>query len=238
MHFRPLPILSLVTIGALMVLVGLGLWQLERRDEKHALLAEISHRMIAPAESVEALFINEDRATFRHATAEGIFENEHESYVWAPQSDDNGTRLGYKVITPLRLTAGALVMVDRGWVPQEKRDPASRIKGQIETTVTIRGLLRPPVAPGMFTPDPNLVEHIWYVHDIPAMATALGAKPATTLYLEASTPVPGGPVPISDTPEIPDNHLQYAFTWFSLAIVLVVIYFVFHHSRGRLRFGR
>ena len=238
MQFRPLPILTLVTVIALIVLVGLGFWQLERRDQKHALLAEMTHRMIAPAESFEALLINEDTATFRHATAEGTFENAQESYVFAPRNDDTGTHLGYKVITPLRLTAGALVMVDRGWVPQEKRDPLLRTKGQVETTVNVRGLLKPAASPGMFTPDPNLNDHIWYVHDIAAMAASFGLKPATTLYLEASTPTPGGPTPISDVPELPDNHLQYALTWFGLAIVLVVIYFVFHHSRGRLRFGR
>lgn len=237
MHFRPLPVLSVVTAAALIVLVGLGVWQLERREEKHALLAEVAHRMIAPAESVETLLTHEDQASFRHATAEGVFDNAHEAYVFAPRSDDSGTRLGYKVVTPLRLTAGALVMVDRGWVPQEKRDPASRIKGQTEAA-NIRGMLKPSVAPGMFTPDPNIVAHIWFVHDIAAMAAAFGVKPATTLYLEASTTEPGGPEPISDPPEIPDNHLQYALTWFALAIVLVVIYFVFHHSRGRLRFGR
>ena len=239
MHFRPMPVLSFVTIGALAVLAGLGFWQLERREEKHALMAEITHRMIAPAESIEALLINEADAPFRHATAQGTFENAQESYVFAPRSDETGaTHLGYKVITPLRLTASALVLVDRGWVPEEKRSSAARLKGQVDIPVTLRGLLKPATTAGMFTPDPSLAEHIWYVHDIDAMAVAHGLKPATLLYLEASTPVPGGPVPISDTPEIPDNHLMYAFTWFALAIVLVVIYFVFHHSRGRLRFRR
>jgi surfeit locus 1 family protein len=238
MHFRPLPVMTVLTLGALIVLMGLGFWQLERRDEKHALLAEISNRMIAPAESVEALLTNEYAARFRHATAEGTFDNTQEAYVFAPHNDDAGTRLGYKVITPLHLTAGAIVMVDRGWVPQEKRDPATRSKGQTETAVNIRGLLKPAVSPGMFTPDPDLAKRIWYVHNIPAIVAALKLKPATTLYLEASTPAPGGPTPISAEPEIADNHLQYAITWFGLAIVLVVIYFVFHHSRGRLRFGR
>lgn len=238
MHFRPLPVLSIVTLIALAILIGLGLWQLERREQKHALLAEISHRMIAPAESIEGLLINDSEAPFRHATAQGTFENAQESYVFAPRTDDTGVHLGYKVVTPLRLTASALVLVDRGWVPEEKRSSATRLKGQIDGPVSLRGLLRPTVSPGLFTPDPSLVEHIWYVHDIEAMAAAYGLKPATTLYLEASTSVPGGPIPTADVPELPDNHLQYALTWFALAIVLVVIYFVFHHARGRLRFRR
>jgi surfeit locus 1 family protein len=238
MIFRPLPILTIVTSVALAILIGLGFWQLERREEKHALLDQIAQRMIAPADSIEALLIDEPQAPFRHATAQGTFEHAQESYVFAPRSDDNGTRLGYKVITPLRLTASAIVLVDRGWVPQEKRAAATRLKGQIEGVVTIRGLLRPASSPGLFTPDPNVAEHIWYVHDIAAMAAAFGLKPATTLYLEASTPVAGGPEPTTEMPEIPDNHLQYALTWFALAFVLMVVYFVFHHSRGRLRFRR
>jgi len=238
MQFRPLPVLSFMTIGALVVLVGLGTWQLERREEKHALIAEITHRMIAPAESIEALLINEAEAPYRHATAHGTFENAQESYVFAPRTTETGTHLGYKVITPLRLTAGALVMVDRGWVPEEQRSPATRLKGQTDAEVTVRGLLKPTRAPGFFTPDPNSVEHIWYVHDIAAMTAAYGVKPATTLYLEASMPEAGGPQPLAEMPEIPDNHLAYTITWYGLAIVLVVIYFVYHSARGRLRFGR
>src|SRR5690242_3473547 len=172
MQFRPLPVLSVVTIGALIILIGLGLWQLERREEKHALIDEISHRMIAPAESIETLLIDEAKAPYRHATAHGTFEHAQESYVFAPRITETGTHLGYKVITPLRLTAGALVMVDRGWVPEEQRNSATRLKGQTEAEVTVRGLLKPSRAPGMFTPDPNRVEHIWYVHDITAMTAA------------------------------------------------------------------
>ena len=238
MYFRPMPVLTVVTLVALALLVGLGLWQLERREEKHALLAQIAQRMIAPAESIEALLTDDGAAPFRHATAQGTFEHAQESYVFAPRSDDAGTRLGYKVITPLRLTASAVVMVDRGWVPEDHRAPATRLKGQIDEPVTVRGLLKPTATPGLFTPEPSLAEHIWYVHDIAAIAAAFGLKPATTLYLEASASVPGGPEPIADMPEIPDNHLQYALTWFALAIVLLVVYLVFHHSRGRLRFRR
>ncbi len=238
MHFRPLPVLSIVTLIALAILIGLGFWQLERRDEKHALIADITQRMIAPAESVETLLVDEVKAPFRHATAQGTFDNAHESYVFTPHSDDSGTHLGYKVITPLRLTASAVIFVDRGWVPEEKRTPAARINGQINGQVTVRGVLKSSTSPGWFTPEPNTVEHIWFVHDIAAMAAVHGIKPATMLYLEASMSVPGGPVPLSEMPEIPDNHLQYAITWFGLAIVLFVIYLVFHHSRGRLRFRR
>lgn len=238
MHFRPMPVLTISTSIAFVILIALGLWQLERREEKHALLREMARRMIAPAESIEGLLVNESDAPFRHAIAQGTFEYAQEAYVFAPRSDDSGTRLGYKVITPLRLTASAVVFVDRGWVPQERRAPATRLKGQPDGTMTIRGLLKPTAAPGLFTPEPNLVEHIWYVHDIAGMASAFDLKPATVLYLEASMASPGGPEPIAEIPEIPDNHLQYALTWFALAVALVIVYLVFHHSRGRLRFRR
>jgi surfeit locus 1 family protein len=236
MHFRPLPVLSTVTLVALAILVGLGLWQLDRRDQKHALRDEMQRRMIAPAVAIESLLVDDAHVAFRHATAQGAFDHTQESYVFSPRSDPAGTRLGYKVVTPLRLTANAVVMVDRGWVPEEKRAPATRLKGQIEGPLSLRGVLRPATAPGVFTPHPNLVEHIWYVHDIGAMAAAHGLAPATLLYLEASAPVSGGPEPKLDAPDIADNHLQYALTWFGLGIALVVIYLVYHRSRGRLRF--
>ena len=238
MYFRPLPVLTASTSIAFLILMALGLWQLERRAEKHALLHDIAQRMIAPAESIEGLLIDESQAPFRHATAQGTFEHAQEAYVFAPRSDDSGTHLGYKVITPLRLTASAVVFVDRGWVPQERRAPGTRLKGQPDGPVTIRGLLKTTTTPGLFTPEPDLAQRVWYLHDIAAMAAAFALKPATVLYLEASMATPGGPEPIAELPEIPDNHLQYALTWFALAVVLVIVYLVFHHSRGRLRFRR
>src|SRR3977135_1636213 len=67
MHFRPLPVLTVSTSIAFVILIALGLWQLERREEKHALLREMAQRMIAPAESIEELAVNQSAAPLRLA---------------------------------------------------------------------------------------------------------------------------------------------------------------------------
>src|SRR5262245_21403804 len=98
--FRPFPILTAATIVALAILIGLGVWQLQRRAEKHALLDQIAARESAGAAPVEILFATGDYAAFRHATALGTFDHAKEAYVFAPRADGGPPRQGFRVLTP------------------------------------------------------------------------------------------------------------------------------------------
>jgi surfeit locus 1 family protein len=92
--------------------------------------------------------------------------------------------------------------------------------------------------PGTFTPPPDLKSQVFYSRDSAAIAKAHGLLLRRPLILEAVSRVPGGPEPLPQALSIPDNHLSYAITWFSLGVVLIVIYFRYHYMRGRLRFSR
>lgn len=236
--FRPLPVLTVATIAALAVLIGLGTWQLQRRAEKHALLDQIAARTNAAPAPVEILFATGDYAAFRKATARGTFDHARESYVYAPRSDGGPTRQGFKVLTPFDLASGGTILVDRGWVGEAEKQPAMRAKGQVKGEHDVAGTLRPPAVPGTFTPPPDLTQRTFYVRDAPAIAKAAGVTLLRPLILEATTRVEGGPEPLSSQINIPDNHLNYALTWFSLGLVLVVIYLRYHVVRGRLKFGK
>jgi surfeit locus 1 family protein len=237
--FRPLPLLTLAVLAALGVLIALGTWQLQRRTEKHALLAQIAARTTSPIAPVEILFVTgDDYIAFRPASARGTFDHAKESFVYAPRADTGPTRQGFKVITPFELSSGSVILVDRGWVAEDARDPAKRKAGQIEGEVEISGTLRPPSAPGTFTPPPDLKSSVFYSRDSAAIAKAHGLLLRRPLILEAVSRTPGGPEPMIQELNIPDNHLGYAITWFSLGVVLIVIYFRYHYMRGRLRFSR
>ena len=236
--FRPLPILTAATVIALAILIGLGTWQLQRRAEKHALLDQIETRSTAAPAPVEILFATGDYAAFRPATADGTFDHAREAYVYAPRADGGPTRQGFKVITPLHLLSGGTILVDRGWVPEEKKNPATRQEGQFEGEIEVTGTLRPPAAPGTFTPPPDLATRTFYLRDSKAIAAAVGVTLLRPLILEATSAVDGGPEPRAGDINIPDNHLAYAITWYSLALVLFVIYLRYHQVRGRLKLTR
>jgi surfeit locus 1 family protein len=235
--FRPLPILTLATLAALAVLIGLGVWQLERREEKHALIAQIETRAnMAPA-PVEILFATGDYAAHRRATAQGAFVPGHEAFVFSPRTDKGPTVQGYKLVSAFALASGGTILVDRGWVPAEWRERPSVAAGPTDE-VEIDGVLRPSGRPSTFTPAPDLATHTFYQRDAAAIGKALGLSLTTTLVLEATSKTDGGPEPLPSALNIPDNHLNYALTWFSLGLVLVVIYLRYHHVRGRLKFSR
>lgn len=236
--FRPLPGLTVATLIALSILIGLGTWQLQRRAEKHALLDQIASRQNAPPAPVEILLATGDYAAHRAATARGTFDHAAESYVYAPRPNEGAARPGFKVITPLRLSSGGLILVDRGWIDERHKLAASRKSGQTEGETEIEGRLRPSSRPSTFTPPPDAASSTFYQRDSQDIAKAQGLALASTLILEATTRVEGGPLPLASELNIPDNHLQYAITWFALAVVLVIIYLSFHAARGRLKVGR
>lgn len=209
---------SILTVCALAILLGLGSWQLDRRATKHALIASLQDRLAGPMiESWDALPAGE--AEFRHATLSGRFLHDREFRLLARTR--NG-RPGYHLVTPFRLIDGRIILVDRGWVPEE-----SGAIARPEGPVTVEGVVRRPPEPGWAGPE-NLPESgQWLYIDPAALARASGLSLEETYYLMA-VPAPTGRLPrgTAVTPELTDNHLQYAVTWFGLALTLAVIYAV------------
>jgi surfeit locus 1 family protein len=232
--FRPLPGLTGATLVALAILLTLGTWQLQRRAEKHLLLAQIASRQAAPPAPIEILLPTGDYAAFRKAIAVGQFDHAREVYVFAARTDRGPTQSGFKVITPFNLFSGDTIMVDRGWVAKNQRDPQTRLQGQPPEQIEIEGVLQRPAKPSAFTPQPD--DRIFYARNSTAIAKALAITLKTPLIFEAISRSAGGPEPLASITTIPDNHLSYAITWYGLALVLIVIYLRFHFIQGRLKF--
>jgi surfeit locus 1 family protein len=168
---------------------------------------------------------------FRHVAAEGEFDNGKELFLAA--SSDSGTS-GYEVLTPLKMPDGRTIFVNRGFIPLELKDRAKRAAGEPAGTVRVVGLLRVPPAekPTWFLPDNRPDLNLWFWVDLPAMAKAAGVGDPVPFYIDADkTPNPGGwPKGGITRLDLPNDHLQYAITWFALAVALIVIYVAYHRG--------
>ena len=238
MYFRPLPRFTAFFIPMFVILLGLGVWQLERLQWKLGLIAEMNaHLGAAPIAIDEILKLAPEEAQYRRVALDGHFENDHETYVYT--ATDNGLA-AYHVVTPFALDDGRVLFVDRGIVPPELRDPQKRRAGLLTGEQHVVGVWRTPDRPGAFTPAADFKNRVWYSHDVWAMAKALQLKPAAAVIVEAdATPNPGGwPRGGQTVVSLPNDHLQYALTWFLLAGALLVIYFAYHRAQGRFGIRR
>ena len=140
---------------------------------------------------------------------------------------------GVQVLTPLIRSQGPAVLVDRGWVPLERRHAASRPQGQIQGPVTLSGVARTRFPRGPFTPDNDAANNTWFVVDLAAMARQVRLELAPLLVEADAKASPGGlPLGGLGRHQLADNHRRYAFTWFALAAALVVIYVIFRRRLG------
>ena len=222
---------TLATLAALALLIGLGVWQLQRLEWKRGLIAEIETRAKAPPIILaEALALAKDGGdpSYLHVRVAGRFENDKERHLYALADGAPGWHL----ITPLVADDGATVMVDRGFVPDALKEQATRPQSQVEGETSVTGLVRVPESKGAFTPDSDPDRDRWYYRDLDGMAQSMfGDKPQNLapFFLEAEEGGPPGSWPRGGQTrlDLPNNHLQYAITWFLLAFCLLVIYAVY-----------
>jgi surfeit locus 1 family protein len=234
---------SLFVAAALAILLALGAWQLQRKTWKEALIATLEQRLAATAVALLAPAqwgsLDPDRDEFARVTFTAQFVNDKEALVFTTGSSMRGDTSGpgYWVFAPARLGDGHVVMVNRGFVPEGKQDPATRRDGAVSGPIAITGVLRWPEPPGLFTPAADPGRNIWFNRDSSAMATAKNIVDAAPFYVEMESPVPPGglPHPGRVQPNLPNNHFQYALTWLGLAAVLVGVYaaWMFGRWRGR-----
>jgi surfeit locus 1 family protein len=217
---------------------SLGVWQVERLSWKLDLIARVDQRIhaepvAAPTRSGWST-ITKDNDEYRRVTAEGTLRNDKESLVYASTT----LGAGYWVITPLTLADGTSIMINRGFVPLDKRDPTSRLEGQTSGTVKITGLLRLDEPGGTFIRSNDPVNDRWYSRDVGAMAEKRGVSEVAPYFIDAdATPNLGG-LPTGGLTQVvfPNSHLSYAITWFVLAAMLVgLLVFVLRSELKRSR---
>ena len=192
------------------VLIGLGVWQLQRLQWKEGILAEIDARMASAPVALPAA-PDPARDRFLPVTATGSITDEEIDVLVSLK----GVGPGYRIISAFETDDGRRILLDRGFVRDDQKDtPRPPVYG-----VTITGNLHWPDEVDSFTPDADTDRNIWFARDVPAMATALGTEPVMIILRTTSEPAPAvSPLPM-DSAGIPNDHLGYAIQWFGLAAV-------------------
>jgi surfeit locus 1 family protein len=215
-------------LAAFVVLIGLGLWQLQRLEWKEGLIAKIEARTEAPPiglEDAAAMAAQGEDPSYYRVRVGGRFDHAKERYLFALSEG----RAGWHVIAPLKTEDGETVLIDRGFVPDNVKAPASRAKGEVEGVVAVTGIVRLPDRQGPFTPDNEPEANRWFWRDKDALARSMFPGESVRVapfFLEAEKgEAPGGwPEGGQTRLDLPNNHLQYAITWFLLAAALLGVY--------------
>jgi surfeit locus 1 family protein len=203
-------------------LVALGNWQVARRSWKLDLIARVDSRVHAAPTAAPgpAAWPSVTRAQdeYRHVSARGVFQNGAETLVQA--NTDYGA--GFWVLTPLRTDGGFTVLINRGFVPGDRRSAADRAPGMIVGETNVTGLLRITEPKGSFIQSNDPQEGRWYSRDVAAIADARGLGPVAPYFIDADATPNAGGLPIGGLTVIafPNSHLVYAITWYSLALML------------------
>jgi surfeit locus 1 family protein len=198
-------------IAGVAVLVWLGAWQVQRLAWKTEILAQIEERLAAAPVAVPPEPTSE-ADQYRRVRADGSIEpGELHVYTSAPMRG-----VGYRVIVPLELADGRRILLDRGFVPIEEKGAARRLGPTV-----VEGSLLWPRETDRFTAAPDRAKNIWFARDADLMAGALDTLPV--MVVAATSDDPDGPMPMPVTVNIPNDHLQYAITWFALAVVWAVM---------------
>lgn len=227
---------AVAAAAAFALLIGLGVWQLRRLDEKEALIARIEQRASEPAQALppqdQWAALRPEHYDFKRVRATGRFIAGRDALIFAPPPEGASREPGFLTLTPFALAEGGVALVDRGFLPGSQSSDATQ-RGAPSGELTFEALMRAPQGRNFFTPADEPAKGVFYTRDPAAIAAALGQTAAPfTLSLIAPL-AKDGPRPIPQgAPSIVNNHLSYAITWFGLALALLVIFALY--ARGAL----
>ena len=231
---------AVVVLAGIAILAGLGIWQLDRKVWKENLIATLNTQLarppepLPPREAWPRLAPNNNE--YRRVTFPAEFIPGEQALVYTAGSafrpDVQGA--GYWVFAPARLAGGSVVVVNRGFVPLDRKDAAAAVPSG---STDLIGVMRWPEKPGPFTPADEPQNNLWYTRDPKTIAAAKKWEAPAPFYVELEFPAPAGglPKPGKLVVNLPDDHLQYAITWFGLALGLAGVYIVWLAKRLRRR---
>lgn len=226
--------LSAFLLLACAAFVALGIWQIERLGWKRDLIARVDSRVhAAPVQApapTQWQKINQQDDEYKHIQITGEFDNSKETYVYA----STALGAGYWVLTPLTiLDGGETILINRGFVPLDKKAPSTRLDGQIKGTVTVTGLLRLSEPKGTLLRSNVPQDDRWYSRDVTAIAAKRNLSNVAPYFIDADKSDRGDTLPVGGLTQVkfPNSHLQYAITWFAMAFMtLAFLWYLLRHS--------
>lgn len=217
-------LLSAAALVGVVVLVGLGTWQLQRLSWKEALIERIATRLDAAPVELEAALKRQaagEDVNFLKVKLRGTYDHSKAQYFYTLKKG----QLGWRALTPLSPeTGGAPVLIDRGFLPDaEKPLPAQTGAEPVEVVGALRFDY---LSQELFTPDNNPGTNSWYWFDLPALQQATGLTGLRPMVVQLDTSDHSGPWPAAAalSPNLSNKHFGYALTWFGLAITLLGVY--------------
>jgi surfeit locus 1 family protein len=239
--------LGIFTALTLALLIGLGVWQLQRRVEKHALIAQLTERLAAapaplpPPAQWNALTPAHDE--FRRVRFSATYQSRPDAMVYSSGSAirDDVSGPGTWAFVPARLPTGETVVINTGFVQNTMQDRGQQDRAVARLVtgapVALTGYIRFPESAGALTPRENIAKRLWFTRDHMAIARALGWGEVAPFYIDLESPAPESRIPKPGPLEVhlKDDHLQYAVTWFGLAAVVLIAFAVWVRGQRRAR---
>jgi surfeit locus 1 family protein len=237
MAFRPRLIPTLFTIPSLIILVILGGWQLQRLNWKEDLIDKLQTRSVETPAALPVGELDQEAWEYRRVRVTGIFNHDQEQHLLNRSLNGNP---GIHVMTPLVRTdatgAGQTILVNRGWIPFDRKARDTRPEGLLKGEVTVQGILRfPREVTGLqrvFLPENEPQRNMWYNAEMSQIESTIDAPLPNYYLVDGRTETPGlYPVGKQWRLDIRNDHLQYALTWFFMALTLAVIYVIYHRPK-------
>jgi cytochrome oxidase assembly protein ShyY1 len=229
---------AVFTFVMVALFVGLGLWQLQRRVEKHALIAALTERLAAAPAPLPPRSqwreLTAERDEFRRVSFSASYAHLADAMVYGSGSAvrDDISGPGTWAFLPARLSSGETVVVNTGFVPNTMQDRGVEDRAVaplvMDRPVTLTGYLRFSERAGLLTPAEDPAKRLWFARDHLSMAQALSWGEVAPFYIDLEAPAPenGIPKPGALQVHLRDDHMQYAITWFSLAGAVVIAFLV------------
>jgi len=247
---RPTFGFGLFTLTMVALFIGLGVWQLQRRVEKHALIAALTEKLAAAPVSLppssEWDKLTPQRDEFCRVHFKATYGAGSDAMVFSSGSAirDDISGPGAWAFMPARLESGDMIAINAGFVQNTMQDRAQQDRA-VTRLVTgeaadLVGYIRFPESAGLLTPSANVEKRLWFARDLAAMAQALGwgkdGKTIAPFYIDLEQPAPpsGIPKPGPLHVHLKDDHMQYAITWFALAVAVVIAFFVWLRGKRRV----
>ncbi|MHC5231907.1 SURF1 family protein [Brucella sp. LJL56] len=229
-----LGLISVLGAAFFILFMALGIWQVERLQWKLDLIERVDARVhaepVAAPGKDDWVNVNQKDDEYRHVTLTGTYLNDKEVLVHA--LTERGA--GYWVLTPMRSPDGALTFINRGFVPNEMRNPSSRQETQIAGETTVTGLMRMPEPDGFFLRPNDSARNDWNSRDVAAFAQKENLGPVAPYFIDADAKSGSGTLPIGGLTVVKfrNSHLSYAITWFALAAMIAgAAIFLWRHER-------
>jgi surfeit locus 1 family protein len=234
---------TLFAITAVAIFVALGTWQVERKSWKENLIRTMDERISAAPIDLPARALwpqlDPTQDEFRHVRLAAVFVPDTPALVYAgaPASHGETPEPGYWVFALARLRTGDKIVINRGFVPDARKDAAATAADPSGSAAML-GVMRWPQTPGYFTPKAEPDHNLWFVRDHIAIAASKGWGDVAPFYVDLETPAPPGGLPSPGTPtvQLRNEHLQYAITWYGLAAVVSIMFGTWlanHRRAGR-----